>query len=60
MDKFFNRSKRNNPEFDSTNTERKPKHRKYDESYMDYGFSVVLWRSARGRCLLWLWGTVIK
>jgi len=39
MDKFLNRPKLDNPEFDSSNTVRKSKHRKYDESYMDYSFT---------------------
>lgn len=42
MDKFFNRPKHNNPEFDSSNTERKAKRRKYDESYVDYGFTYTV------------------
>jgi len=42
MDKFLNRPKRDNPEFDSSNTVRKSKQRKYDESYMDYGFTYTV------------------
>lgn len=32
---YMNNSERGKPEFDSSNTERKPKHRKYDRKYMD-------------------------
>jgi hypothetical protein len=53
MDKFLNRPKRDNPEFDSSNTVRKSKHRKYDESYMDYGFTyTVVENEERPQCVI--------
>lgn len=53
MDKFLNRPKRDNPEFDSSNTVRKSKHRKYDESYMDYGFTyTVVGNEERPQCVI--------
>jgi len=53
MDKFLNRPKRDYPEFDSSNTVRKSKHRKYDESYMDYGFTyTVVENEERPQCVI--------
>jgi len=53
MDKFLNRPKRDNLEFDSSNTVRKSKHRKYDESYMDYGFTyTVVENEERPQCVI--------
>jgi hypothetical protein len=53
MYKFLNRPKHDNPEFDSSNTIRKSKHRKYDESYMDYGFTyTVVENEERPECVI--------
>jgi hypothetical protein len=53
MDTFLNRPKRDNPEFDSSNTVRKLKYRKYHESYMDYGFMyTVVENKERPQCVI--------
>lgn len=54
MNTFLNRPKRNNLEFDSLKTERKPKYGKYDKIYLNYSFIYAVARNEESlRCVIW-------